>query len=98
MRGGKLVSKHLAPPLAHDRRPNEGIMPDIGEFQTLDGVHITGREALREYQRRTGLEQIGNDSIAGRHDGGDFVGRAHEELPPAKEAVIEVYNRLKDSM
>lgn len=38
-----------------------GIMPDIRHFQTQDGHEITSRSKLREYERRTGSRQIGND-------------------------------------
>lgn len=38
-----------------------GIMPDIKHFTTQDGVEITSRSKLREYERRTGSRQVGND-------------------------------------
>ena len=38
-----------------------GVMPDIKHFSTQDGVEITSRSKLREYERRTGTRQVGND-------------------------------------
>ena len=38
-----------------------GVMPDIRHFHTQDGVEITSRSKLREYERRTGTRQVGND-------------------------------------
>lgn len=38
-----------------------GVMPDIKHFTTQDGVEITSRSKLRDYERRTGTRQVGND-------------------------------------
>jgi hypothetical protein len=68
-------------------------MPDINEFQTVDGVAIGSRSALRAYQRETGLEQIGNDTVAGRNADGSLRGRLVEELPSARYDVEEAMRR-----
>ncbi len=88
MRNGKLVPKHLAPPLL-GRGMNHGAMPDIEPFVTTDGVEITGRAALREYQRRTGLEQVGDDLICGKNDDGSLKGRIVQEMPDVRPLVEE---------
>jgi hypothetical protein len=36
-------------------------MPDITPFVTQDRVEISSRSALRAYERRNGVRQIGND-------------------------------------
>jgi hypothetical protein len=56
LRDGKLIPKAEAPP-----RPGMNYVPDIAPFETQDGTHISGRRALREYERRTGTRQVGND-------------------------------------
>jgi len=56
LRDGKLVPKAEAPP-----RGGMQYVPDISPFETQDGTHISGRRALREYERRTGTRQVGND-------------------------------------
>ena len=88
MRDGKLVPKHLAAPLP-GRGMNHGAMPDIEPFVTTDGVEITGRAGLREYQRRTGLEQIGNDLVCGRNEDGSLKGRVVQEMPDIRPRIAE---------
>ena len=46
-----------------DLRPKSGIVmiKDIKPFRTQDGVEITSRRALREYEKRNNVRQIGND-------------------------------------
>ena len=56
LRGDKLVPKSEAPPL-----PGMTYMPDITEFQTIDGTTISSRKQLRDYERAHGVKQIGND-------------------------------------
>lgn len=41
--------------------PCHQFMPDIKHFYTQDKVEITSRSKLREYERRTGSRQVGND-------------------------------------
>lgn len=56
-RKGELV------PAEKYRRPvSPQVMPDISDF-TLPGsdIVISGRKAKREYLRRNGLEEVGND-------------------------------------
>lgn len=38
-----------------------GFIPDIRPFKTQDGTEITSRSTLREYERKTGAKQVGND-------------------------------------
>lgn len=84
---GKMVRKGAA------RLARMGILPDIKDFQTVDGVHITSRSALREYERRTGLEQCGEDYLHGVKEDGTPIGRVVEELPSARHDVIEAMKR-----
>jgi len=68
-RDGALVPKSEARPLA----TAPYVMGDIKPFVTAgDRVEITSRSTLREYERRTGTRQIGNDirppRLAGEHD------------------------------
>ena len=60
-RDGKLVPKHETEPLpTHGRSIH--VMPDIAPFQTSgDKVAISSRSQLREYEKRTGTRQVGND-------------------------------------
>ena len=58
-RDGELVPKSEARPLASVSATF--VMPDITPFVTQDKVEITSRSALREYERRNGVKQIGND-------------------------------------
>ena len=54
MRGGKLVAKQSA-------SASFQAMSDIQPFVTQDGVEITSRSALRDYERANGVRQCGND-------------------------------------
>ena len=36
-------------------------VPDISPFETQDGTPISSRRDLREYEKRTGTRQVGND-------------------------------------
>lgn len=58
-RNGQLVEKHLARPKGMSKSPH--VISDIEPFQTQDGIAITSRESLREYERVTGTKQIGTD-------------------------------------
>ncbi len=55
MRDGKTVPKDTAPP------KGGFVLSDIEPFQTQDGTPITSRSALREYEQRMGVRQVGND-------------------------------------
>lgn len=55
-RNGELVPKHLA---GHKSGPV--VISDIEPFTTQDGTPITSRSALREYEQRMGVRQVGND-------------------------------------
>lgn len=60
LRDGKLVPKTEAQPLPSQNGPY--VMADIAPFVTAgDNVPISSRSQLREYERRTGTKQIGND-------------------------------------
>ena len=54
MRDGKLVKKLSV-------RTSPHVLSDIKPFVTQDGVEITSRSSLREYERRNGVRQTGND-------------------------------------
>lgn len=54
MRKGELVEK----PSFHN---GYQVLPDIKPFVTQEGVEITSRSHLREYERRNGVRQVGND-------------------------------------
>ena len=54
MRDGKLVKKI-------SMRASPHVLSDIKPFVTQDGVEITSRSSLREYERRNGVRQTGND-------------------------------------
>jgi hypothetical protein len=54
LRAGKLVEKNRA-------APTYTVMSDIKPFVTQDGVEITSRSTLRDYERRLGVRQVGND-------------------------------------
>lgn len=43
------------------RRGGVVTMRDIEPFRTQDGVLIASRSTLRDYERRNGVRQIGND-------------------------------------
>lgn len=59
IRDGQLIEKHLAPPKS--ARTSAHIISDITPFQTQDGVAITSRAALRDYERANGVRQVGTD-------------------------------------
>ncbi len=60
LRDGILVPKAQAQPLPAHSGPF--VMADITPFVTAgDNVPISSRSQLREYERRTGFRQIGND-------------------------------------
>ena len=82
----KLVPKKQAK-LSH-----MGVLPDIKDFQTTDGAHIKGRAGLKEYQRRTGMEQIGNDTVNGLDEQGGFQ-RKVEEMPPVINDVMDAWRK-----
>jgi hypothetical protein len=56
LRSGKLVEKTEATP-----RYNYQILSDIKPFITQDGVEITSRSKLRDYERANGVRQVGTD-------------------------------------
>lgn len=85
---GKMVEKTSLQTFEHF-----GVLPDIKDFETTDGVHIRGRAGLREYERRTGLEQCGDDYLHGTNDDGTMKGRIVQELPSARIDVIEAMKR-----
>ncbi len=70
LRDGELVPKSEARPLAPVSATF--VMPDITPFVTQDKVEITSRSALREYERRNGVRQVGNDwkppRLPGEHE------------------------------
>jgi hypothetical protein len=70
LRDGELVPKSEARPLASVSATF--VMPDITPFVTQDKVEITSRSALREYERRNGVRQVGNDwkppRLPGEHE------------------------------
>lgn len=84
---GRVVAKGVT------RIQHLGVLPDIAEFQTTDGVAISSRSHLREYERRTGLEQCGDDYLHGTKEDGTMRGRIVEELPSARHDVIEAFKR-----
>ena len=54
-RNGHLVEKRRAGP------KGPLVISDIREFVTQDGVTITSRSSLRDYERKHGVKQVGND-------------------------------------
>jgi hypothetical protein len=54
-RNGKIVEKHQA------TATGPLVLSDIKEFVTQDGVAITSRSQLRDYERKNGVRQVGND-------------------------------------
>ncbi len=56
---GKIVQihDHNGPEFARDHR----FIPDIQPFRTQEGVEISSRSKLRDYERRNGVRQVGND-------------------------------------
>lgn len=71
IRDGALVPKSEAAPLT-TAGPSFYAMPDIAPFVTQDKVEITSRSALRDYERRNGVKQVGNDwkppRLPGEHE------------------------------
>lgn len=69
MRNGKLVPKHLADPLVRsDAAPM--VMSDLAEYRTAAAdketgklAHIGGRRQHREFLRRNGYEEVGNEYV-----------------------------------
>jgi len=59
IRDGKLVPKRLAAPLHSEG--NHQFMPDIKPFSLPDGTEISSRSALRAYEQKHGVKQVGND-------------------------------------
>jgi hypothetical protein len=55
LRKGKLVPKYSGTP------GGPLVIKDIEPFETQEGVHISGRKALRDYERAMGVRQVGND-------------------------------------
>ena len=74
-------------------RSSDRVLPDIKDFVTVDGVHIHGRQGLREYQRRTGLEQTGTDTVNGLDEKGQYR-RIVQEMPPIQRDVREAWERV----
>ena len=70
LRNGELVEKDKLP--AEDTARSFFFMPDIAPFVTQEGVAIGGRRALREYERKNGVRQVGSDFdraiLRGNHD------------------------------
>lgn len=60
LRDGELVEKDKAAP-RHSMTRHANIISDIKEFKTQEGTPITSRMQLREYERRMGVKQVGND-------------------------------------
>lgn len=85
---GKMVEKIEA-----TLRRTQGVMPDIQPFQTVDGAAIGSRSDLRAYEKRTGLEQVGNDLVNGGRAGRDKVTRVVQEMPSARATVEEAMRR-----
>lgn len=45
----------------HHTQTAHNFIPDIKHFTLPDGVEITSRSKLREYEQRYGIKQVGND-------------------------------------
>ena len=58
LRNGELVEKSKAAPLYSQQNHAQS---DIKPFVTQDGTEITSRTALRDYERKHGVKQVGND-------------------------------------
>jgi len=54
-RNGRIVKK------VSNAAAYSNVMSDIAEFKTQDGTPITSRSQLREYEKRMGVRQVGND-------------------------------------
>lgn len=61
LRNGELVEKHLAPPKPTALSPTVHCLSDIAPFRTQEGVGIGSRRELRDYEKRNGVVQVGND-------------------------------------
>ncbi len=61
LRDGELVEKHLAPPKLSALKPGVHCLSDIEPFRTQDGTGIGSRRDLRDYEKRMGVVQVGND-------------------------------------
>lgn len=59
MRNGALVDKRSAPPRGAGRSAH--VISDIAPFTTQDGIAITSRATLRDYERANGVRQVGTD-------------------------------------
>lgn len=59
IRDGELVPKDQAEP--RFAKTDHRFIPDITPFRTMDGEEITSRSALRAYERKHGVRQVGND-------------------------------------
>ena len=73
-------------------RPQGLAMPDISEFVTTDGVAISSRSELRDYQKRTGLEQIGNDTVNGLDERGQYRTKP-KPMPDIEPVIREAWQR-----
>lgn len=58
LRNGELVEKSKATPLHNQQNYAQS---DIKPFVTQDGVEITSRSTLRDYERSRGVKQVGTD-------------------------------------
>ena len=67
-------------------------LPDISEFVTTDGVQIGSRSDLREYQKRTGMEQIGNDTVNGLDADGSFRTK-RKPMPDIRHPIEQAWRR-----
>ena len=61
-----------------------GILRDIEPFVTQDGVEITSRSKLRDYERANGVRQVGTD----------WTG---PEKPAFWDGMVERSNRRRDA-
>ena len=51
------IHTHNGPEFQRDHR----FIPDIAPFRTQDGTEISSRSKLRDYERKHGVKQVGND-------------------------------------
>ena len=66
MRDGQLVPKEFAAPLGMRANESAHVISDIKPFVTQDGKEISSRSALRAYEQRMGVRQVGNDWAGSR--------------------------------
>ena len=85
-------AKQVVEKAEYVRRFSGMAMGDISEFVTMDGAHISSRSHLRAYQKETGFEQIGNDTVNPLDEHGR-VTRVVEELPSATADVVEAMKK-----